>query len=184
MLVPVVQVRAVRVVVLDGVVMVRVGVRTFHRRVVLVVVVPVIVGVGVLVIELAVTVPVMMALRHVEVRGRSEEDGGQRYQPGIAAISEHERHGGAEERSQRKQRAGASRPQQALGSQVQAQAQTVAGSATGYEGEERCAAWPRVTKLERQRGGQRRSQRSLPKHHRTRLEIGKWPRDGVVEPPR
>lgn len=113
--VPVMQVRAMRVLMLEGFVAVRVAVLARHRRYVNVQVVAVIVRVGVFVLEGFVAVAVAMAFGDVQVDGAAEQRRGGRDEMQAATVAEPERDDRAHEGRRREQGAGSSRAQPALG---------------------------------------------------------------------
>ncbi|HYQ17094.1 MAG TPA: hypothetical protein VEQ58_15085, partial [Polyangiaceae bacterium] len=122
----VVHVGRVLVLVLESVVVMRVRMLTHERRVVRVLVMPVVVTMGMVVIDCFVLVMVTVAFGQVQPQPEPEEDRGERGAQGVAAIAEREAERRADERRDRENRARSRRAEQALGAQVQPQAEAVA----------------------------------------------------------
>lgn len=77
--------------VLERVVVMRVGVGADNGRMVRVMVVAIVVAVSVLVVQRFVLVTVRVVLGHVEVGGKTKQAGGQRNQRGSVSIAQRER---------------------------------------------------------------------------------------------
>jgi hypothetical protein len=112
--VPMMEIRAVRVVVLQRLVVVRMGVRPNDRRIMPVIVMPVIMRMGVLVVELLVAVPVMVLLGHVQVGGRAEQHACQANQLDATPVAEREGYDRSQKGSQCEERARPSCAESAL----------------------------------------------------------------------
>ena len=137
MLVAMMDVVGVGVGVLERFVPVHVAVLATHRHVVFVVVVPVVVAMGMIVLEWLVPMTVGVRLGGVEVDGDREEDRRDDDEHGAIAIAERERDRRADERSEREDGSGSRGAERALGSEIEAQAEAVAGRATRNERERR-----------------------------------------------
>src|SRR6478752_4271155 len=97
------------------------------------VVVAVVVAVDVVVVEHVVVVTMLMLFADVEVGGDAEEPRREGDELGASAIAEHERGGCAQEGREREERASAGCAEDALCSEVQPQAQAVAGSSASQQ---------------------------------------------------
>ena len=180
---PVMQIGAMRVVVLERVVMVGVRVRAEHRRVVRVIVVPVIVGVRVLMVQRRVAMPVLVTLGNVKIGSDPEDGTCQSDELRAATIACDEGHASAQERRQREQRSGSSRAQRALCAQIQTQAESITGRAACKEREQRNERWPGIVKRDGQAAGESSAERRLPEHHGARIEVSERSRQRVVDSP-
>ena len=114
MVVAVMGVGAVRVLVLEVLVTVRMAVHARHRRLVDMQVVPVVVRMGVLVLERIVAVAVVMAFGDVQVDGGTERCRGDRDEMEATAVTEPECHERPDEWRRGEQRPRARRAEPAL----------------------------------------------------------------------
>jgi hypothetical protein len=127
--VEVMEIGAVRVMVLESLVPVRVAVDAGKRRIVRVEVMAVVVPVRVLVRDGLVAVGVAVRLRRVEPGGDREGGGRRRDQRRLAAIAQRERARRADEGREREERSGASDAEHALRAQIEEQAEPEPGRA-------------------------------------------------------
>ncbi len=131
----VVDVGRVLVIVLDRLVLVRMGMLARHRRIVHVSVMPVVVPMHVIVPERRVSMAMRVMLGRVEVHAGPEQQRGREGPPARGAITERVRERGADEGREREHRPRAAGADATLREQVQAQAQAVAGRAARDERE-------------------------------------------------
>ena len=161
----------------------RMAVRAVRHVGVRVLVVAVVVPMRMLVVERVVDVLVRVALRKVQNDAGEHERAAGDEEHVARAIAEGEGQRGADERREREHRTGARRAERALGEQVEAQADAVAGGADREQPEHRRRARQRLHEQQCDERGGERAERRLGHHHLARIAVGERARQRVVEAP-
>jgi hypothetical protein len=181
--VPVVDVRAVRMLVLRTLVHVRVAVLAGNQGRVRMVVVTVVVPVRMLVIQRRVPVAMMMRLGRVKVDGDGEERARGDDDPGVVSVADRIGQRGSHERRQREERPCSGGPKKPLRAEVEAETETIADHAASHEHRAGHRCRPCLPKRERNRRREHGAEDRFAEDHGARVEVGERSRKGAVERP-
>ncbi len=173
-IVRVMQVRGVRVRMLDRIMMVRMAMGALGHRVVTMQMVSVVVAVGMFVVERLVSVDVRMDLQGMQdhAAGHEHESG---CKPGTQiALAKRERNRSTNERRGGEDRSGARCAERSLSKKIESQAQAVPECTAHKQSERDSRTGKRVTDQQRDSTGKYGRKAAFSKHHRAGVGIGKW----------